>query len=99
MLDRETWTLHLDPKAAKIGKGRSLPLEGPLRAIMERRLRARRFDCSLIFHRTSKGQPGQPVRDYIRQWRAALKAATLFARSSALRPSQERPAQHDPRRH
>ena len=77
MLDRETWSLHVDPKAAKIGKGRTIPLEGPLRQIIERRLRARRFDCSLIFHRTSKGQPGQPVKDFVRQWRTALKVAGL----------------------
>lgn len=37
MLDREGWTLRLDPKAAKIGKGRVLALEGPLREIIERR--------------------------------------------------------------
>jgi len=92
MLDRETWSLHVDPKAAKIGKGRTIPLEGPRRQIIERRLRARRFDCSLIFHRTSKGQPGQPVKDFVRQWRAALKVAGLPAgllpydlRRSALR--------------
>lgn len=77
MLDRETWTLHLDPKAAKIGKGRSIPVSGPLRQIMERRVRARRLDCALIFHRTSKGEPGQPIRDFMRQWRAALKTASL----------------------
>jgi hypothetical protein len=84
-------TALLDPKAAKIGK-RTIPLEGPLRQIIERRIRARRFDCSLIFHRTSKGQPGQPVKDFVRQWRAALKVANLPAgllpydlRRSALR--------------
>jgi hypothetical protein len=35
----QTWTLRLDPKAAKIGKGRVLAVEGPLREIIERRLR------------------------------------------------------------
>lgn len=83
MFDRETWTLNLDPKAAKIGKGRVLAITGPLRSIIERRIETRRLDCSLIFHRVSKGQPGQPIRDYRLQWRAALKAATL---APGLRP-------------
>ena len=83
MLDRETWTLHLDPKAAKIGKGRAIPVEGPLRQVIDRRLKARRLDCPLIFHRVSKGRPGQPILDYARQWRAALEAAGL---APGLRP-------------
>jgi len=37
----------------------------------------RRLECALIFHRTSKGAPGQPIRDFMRQWRAALKTASL----------------------
>lgn len=52
----------------------------PLRAVIERRLKARRLDCQLVFHRTSKGQPGRPVQDFRRQWGAALKAANLPAR-------------------
>jgi len=48
-----------------------------VRVIIERRLKARRFDCALIFHRTSKGQPGQPVKDIRLMWNAALKAASL----------------------
>jgi integrase len=77
MLDRETSTLNLDPKAAKTGRGRVLALEGPLRTIIERRLAARRFDCTLIFHRTAKGQPGQPIQAFDKMWRAALAAAKL----------------------
>ena len=77
MLDRETWTLHLDPKAAKIGKGRTIPLEGPLRQIIDRRIRSRRLDCPLIFHRVSKGRAGQPILDFRLQWKAALMAAKL----------------------
>jgi integrase len=77
MFDRETWTMNLDPRAAKTGRGRVLALEGPLRTIVERRLKARRLDCALVFHRTSKGEPGQPVRAFDRQWRAALDEAKL----------------------
>ncbi len=53
MLDRETWTLNLDPRADKIRRGRVIAIEGPLRKIIERRLSARRLDCPLIFHRVS----------------------------------------------
>jgi hypothetical protein len=60
MFDRETWTLRLHANAAKTGRGRTLSLEGPLRAIIERRLRARRFESLLIFHRISKGVQGAP---------------------------------------
>ncbi len=95
MLDRsdpKLWTLALDPKAAKIRKGRVLALEGPLLDIIKRRLKVRRLDVPLIFHRTSKGSVGQPIIRYDRAWRAALKAAQLPAglvpydlRRSALR--------------
>lgn len=79
MFDRETWTLNLDPRAAKTRTGRVLGVVGPLRTILERRLAARRFDCRLIFHRTSKGKVGQPVKDYRRTWAAACKVAGLVA--------------------
>ena len=77
MLDREDGTLNLDPRAAKTRRGRVLALEGPLAEIMEHRTKRRRLDCPLIFHRTSKGQHGQPVLDIRKQWKAALKAAHL----------------------
>lgn len=83
MLDRETWTLHLDPRAAKIGTGRSIPVEGPLREIMERRLGARRLSTPLIFHRMSKGKLGEPIKDIRLAWRGALKTAGL---APSLRP-------------
>jgi len=79
MLDRETWTLRLHATAAKTGRGRVLVLTGPLLAIIERRLKVRRLDCPLIFHRTAKGLPGQPVKDFRRAWAAACKAAGLPA--------------------
>jgi integrase len=75
----KTWTLDLDPKAAKIGKGRTIAVVGPLRTIIERRLAARRLDTLLIFHRTSKGRVGQPVKDYRLAWAAACKVAGLLA--------------------
>lgn len=89
MLNRETWTLHLAPQAAKTKKGRTIPLLGPkgaatpLLAIVKRRLRARRIGTPLIFHRVSKGKAGRPVEDVRKAWRAALKAAGV---SADLRP-------------
>jgi len=77
MFDRETWSLALDPRAAKTRKGRVIPCEGPLLVIMQRRLQARRLDCPLIFHRVSKGKRGQPVKDFSKQWKQALRAADL----------------------
>jgi integrase len=69
-LDRETWTLRLHAKDAKTGYGRVIPIEGELRALMERRLKARRLDCRLIFHRS-----GKPVRDFRKVWKRACKEA------------------------
>jgi integrase len=92
MFDRETWTFNLDPKADKTRKGRVIAIEGPLREIIDRRLKARRLDCPLVFHRVSKGRPGQPILDFRCQWNSALEAAKLPAgllpydlRRSALR--------------
>jgi integrase len=92
MLDDETRTLNLDPKAAKTRRGRVIAIEGPLKEIITWRRARRRLDCTLIFHRTSKGKPGQPIKDIAKQWKAALFAARLPAgllpydlRRSALR--------------
>jgi integrase len=75
--DRETWTVRLHAKDAKTGYGRVLALDGPLRSIVERRLKVRRLDCSLIFHRTSRGKAAQPVKDIRKSWNAAARAAGL----------------------
>jgi integrase len=70
--DRETWTLRLHQGDAKTGHGRALALEGELRAILERRLRARRLACPLIFHRN-----GRPMGEFRKAWRTACGAAGL----------------------
>lgn len=72
--DRETWRLRLPAKHDKIRRGLLLPLVGPLRAIVERRLAARRLDCPLIFHRD-----GQPIRDFRKAWKTACRAAGLVS--------------------
>lgn len=77
MFDRETWTLRLHQSAAKTGKGRVLVLAGPLRAVIERRLKARRLDTPLVFHREANGKPGQPIKDFRKAWAQACKAVGL----------------------
>jgi integrase len=79
MLDRggEPWVLRAPGAITKNGRGRSIGLQGEVRTILERRLKARRFDCALIFHRVSKGKPGQPVKAFDLMWRNALAEASL----------------------
>ncbi len=77
MYDGEAGEIHLDPKDAKTRKGRSLAVVGPLRSVLERRLKARRLDTQLIFHRVSRGRPAQPVLRFSKMWRKALEAAKL----------------------
>ena len=66
MLDREAWTLNLDPKAEKTRKGRVLAIVRELRTIIDRRLAKRRLDSHLIFHRPAKvfarGEDGKVLR-------------------------------------
>ena len=69
-LDRETWTLRLHAKDAKIGRGRVIALEGPLQQIIKRRLSARRFGYDLIFHRN-----GQKVGTFYKRWKRACLLA------------------------
>ena len=47
MLDRSgpTWVLNLPGSITKNGRGRALGLQGEVRSIIERRIRARRLDC------------------------------------------------------
>jgi integrase len=73
-LDRDgnRWTLRLHAKDAKTGHGRALALEGPVRAVVERRLAARRLDCPFIFHRA-----GEPIGEFRKAWATALRRAGL----------------------
>jgi hypothetical protein len=66
MLDRSgsPWVLRIPAAITKSRTGRMLGLEGEVRAIVERRLKERRFDTPLIFHRVCKGKPGQPIADF-----------------------------------
>jgi integrase len=77
MWDREAQTLTLHPAADKIRRGRVLGISGPLAEILERRQKRRRLECPLIFHRELKGRAGQPVLDFRKAWKAALRKAGL----------------------
>jgi integrase len=70
--DRETWTLRLHARDAKTRHGRSLALEGQLKAIIERRLKVRRLSTPLIFHRD-----GEPVAEFRKAWATACRRAGL----------------------
>lgn len=70
--DREAWTITLPAKDAKTRKARTLAIEGPLREIIERRLKGRRLDVALIFHRD-----GKRVAEFRKAWSTATKKAGL----------------------
>lgn len=74
-LDRETWTIRLPAKNAKTRKGRALALRGAFRAIIERRIDARRPECPYIFHRD-----GEAIAEFRKAWATACKAAGLTGR-------------------
>lgn len=70
--DRETWTLRLAAREAKTGFGRSFPLEGNWREIIERRLARREFGYAKIFHLKGRGMP-----DLSRRWVEACARALV----------------------
>lgn len=69
-LDRETMVLRLHDRDAKTGFNRKFTLVGTYRAIIERRLKARRIDCNLIFHRR-----GRLIGQFYKVWRRACQLA------------------------
>ena len=70
--DRETSTLRLHASGAKTGHGRVIALEGQLRAIIDRRWRARVLSCPFVFHRG-----GRPMGEFRKAWKSACRAAGL----------------------
>jgi integrase len=79
MVDRSgpAWLLRVPAAITKNRTGRTLPIVGTGREVIDRRLAARRLDTGLVFHRRTRGRAGQPVRAFDKAWRAALKAARL----------------------
>jgi integrase len=69
----------LPAESDKIGKGRSLAVAGPLRAILERRQARRILGVPLVFHRRACRKRGQPIRNYRKAWAGACKAAGFAA--------------------
>ena len=67
--------LRLHAKDAKIGVGRVIAVEGPLRTIIERRMKARQFGCDLIFHRN-----GEMIGTFYKRWRQACLAAGVASK-------------------
>ena len=65
MLDRSgtPWVLRIPAAITKNRTGRTLGFEGEVRAIVERRLKVRRFDTLLIFHRVRKGKRDLYLKD------------------------------------
>jgi integrase len=76
--DRETWTMRLHTRDAKTGHSRALALVDDLRAVVERRLPARRLDCARIFHRA-----GRPMGEFRKAWTSACRAAGLMVTAEA----------------
>jgi integrase len=73
----DPWVLNVPGSITKNAKPRSIGVAGQARAVLVRRWERRRLDCPLIFHRTSKGQPGQPIKGFDKAWHNALEAAKL----------------------
>ena len=76
--DVDGQVIRLRPEEAKNKHGRQVPLEGELRAILERRWAARQYTSSngtaslsaYVFHRR-----GEPIGDFKKSWKKACKAA------------------------
>lgn len=75
--DAQTGTLRLTAAGAKIGRGRAVPLEGPLAPIIKRRLARRDLACPFVFHangeRMTRAAGGLLDRLY-GAWNRACKA-------------------------
>src|SRR5262245_3271764 len=71
-LDLDSWTVRLPAKYSKNKKVRTLPLEGVLREIIERRIEARDIACPYVFHRN-----GKPIKMFLKAFKGAAKKAGL----------------------
>jgi integrase len=63
------------PGDSKNGRGRVLALDGDLRALVERRVKARALVTDLVFH-----VGGEPIVDFRKSWASACKAAGVAGR-------------------
>lgn len=65
-LDLDGWTVTVPGEFSKNKKPRTLPLEGVLRDIIKRRIKARDIACPFVFHRG-----GKPIKSFRRAFKAA----------------------------
>jgi integrase len=80
-VDRDGGVIRLRPEHSKNGRGRTVAIEGDLRAIIERRWQARQLKgtdgtvrvAELVFHRD-----GHLLGDFRKAWAAACIAAELY---------------------
>ena len=78
------WMLHVPGPITKNRKPRDVQLVGRLRAVIERRLKARRLDTPLVFHRMAAGRDRKlrvaAMTDIRKAWRNAATGAKLQGR-------------------
>jgi integrase len=72
---REDAAISLPAEFSKNKRPRLLPITGELATIIERRLKARRFDCPYIFHRD-----GRRIGDFRKLWVKACAAIGVSGR-------------------
>jgi integrase len=84
--------IRLRAENAKTGEGRTIPFEGELADLIERRRKARQFEIEkvtmtspLIFHRK-----GEPIREFRKSWATACKLAGVRRLFHDLRRSAAR---------
>jgi integrase len=80
-LDLDSWTVRLPGEFSKNKKPRTLPLEGALKEIIERRIEVRDIACPYVFHRDGK---------QIRSFRRAFKTSAVNAGLGGLVPHDMR---------
>ena len=72
-IDQTGRVIRLRGTQSKNSQGRTLALEGPLAALIERRWRSRLVGSQLVFHRN-----GRPVGDWRKRWATACIKAGFF---------------------
>lgn len=72
-VDRDAGVVRLRPELSKNYDGRVLSLSDPVRAMIERRWKARSLRCSFVFQKDER-----PIGDWRKTWKRACVAAGLF---------------------
>ncbi len=85
-VDVDAGTITVPPQTAKIKRGRTIALAGPILDIIKRRQERRVVGSDLIFHRRFRGRLGYPVKDYRKTWATACRLAGFEAGGPAWCP-------------